>query len=116
MIFKPRTITGSVKALYYWKSRITGGITARFASKANGEGFVYNATGVYTDTGISGTIQNYTSYLNGYLDLGLYGEYAVDRMVSVYGRISNLLNQKYYGNTLVPVSGLYATIGLIINL
>ena len=117
LIAMPRKVTADVKALYYWKSRIVGGITLKAASRADVKGDVLYRYTVdnATSTGTPHTTKC-TGYFEGYLDLGLYGEYAVDRMVSVYGRLSNLLNQKYYGNTLVPVSGLYATFGLIINL
>lgn len=114
LIAMPRKVTADIKALYYWKSRIVGGITLKTASRANVKGDLFYVLNNNTASYLLTT--KCTGYFEGYLDLGLYGEYSVDRMVSVYGRICNLLNQKYYDNTLVPVSGLYATFGLIINL
>lgn len=121
IIFKPRKVTAEIKAMYAWKSRIRGGISARFASKSefDGESMTPGMLRYSFNTGAA-TMEKIQikskGYINGYVDLGINGEYTVDRMVTVYGRISNLLNQKYYSNTLVPVSGLYATLGIIVNM
>ena len=118
LIFKPRKVTADIKAVYSWKSRIRGGVSVRFASKLEFDGESMSPTGLVSyNTQTMVNIQvKCKGYADGYVDLGLFGEYAVDRMVTVYGRINNLLDQKYYGNTIVPVSGLYATFGIIVNL
>lgn len=100
MLVKPRSFRFDGRALYYWKSRVCAGITANYASKAESLTF----------------IEAYKPYLGSYLDLGLYGEYYLDRKTGVYAKVGNLLNSKIYDDYLMPRSGMYLTVGLIVKM
>lgn len=101
MLIRPRRLVTSVRAIYFWKTRISGGITATLASKAKCEkAFEQYATGS----------------LPAYIDLGLYGEYKFDAQTTFYARIGNIFNSRIYDNSLIPQSGQYFTTGIIFNL
>lgn len=109
-VFTPRAFTAKLQAMYFWKSRIKGGVTATFGSRIKG-------TVDAEDAGYGGPWGILPKEgFDGFVDIALVGEYSVDRTVSVYGRVGNLLNKKYFNDNLVPVSGLFVTAGIIINL
>ena len=100
MLVKPRALKFDGRALYYWKSRVCAGITASYASKAESLTF----------------LDAYKPYFDSYLDLGLYGEYYLDRKTGVYAKVGNLLGSKIYDDYLMPRSGMYVTVGLIFKM
>lgn len=110
-VYTPRNFSADLSAMYFWKSRIKAGVTARIGSKIKGH--IENPA---VHQMLFGPNVAFNHSFDGYFDLGLYGEYKVDHMVSVYGRLSNLLNKKYMNDLMMPVSGLYLTAGIIINL
>lgn len=52
----------------------------------------------------------------GYVDLGIFGEYALTRNLSLWLRADNLLNKRIQRHVLCPDSGISVTAGIILNL
>ena len=92
-LFAPEMIHGNFRALYNWGGRIKAGVdlegvTARKAA---------------------------TVSMPGYLDLGLYGEYGLDRNVSAWLRVGNILNQTIQKYPLHAEQGIYFTAGILLH-
>ncbi|MBQ9185974.1 MAG: hypothetical protein IJ151_08925 [Bacteroidales bacterium] len=108
-VYSPRKLTVDLQAMYFWKSRIRGGVTARIGSGI--KGMIPDAL----SANINATVLPEAGF-DSFVDLGLVGEYSVDRTVSIYANVCNLLNKKYINDVMMPVSGLFVTAGLKINL
>ena len=56
------------------------------------------------------------AYIPGYVDLGVYSEVAVTRMLSFWIRGGNLLNMTIQHNPLYAEKGVNFTVGICLNL
>ena len=91
----PASLEASAAALYNWNNRIHVGIDCNFASgRASSAGFK-------------------TPW---YADLGVYGEYALNRKLSFWLRGGNLLNMEIQRNPLFAEKGINFTAGICLNL
>lgn len=92
--------TGWLKLSYNKMDRIMAGIRAEGALRRPG-GSVYELMDLY---------------IPGYLDLGLFGEYALTRSLSLWLRADNLLNANIQRHVLCPESGISVTGGIVFRL
>ena len=99
MVFAPSVFTGNLYASYTWIDRITAGVTAEFATRRTAWVSDYEACRV-----------------PGWFDLGVFGEYAVNRMMSVWLKGGNLLNTTLFR---VPLytdgSGIWFSAGVVLT-
>ena len=80
---------------YDWNSRINAGVDCNFATaRSSAAGF----------------------RVPGYADLGVYGEYALNRKISFWLRGGNLLNMEIQRNLLFAEKGINFTAGICLNL
>ena len=84
----------NVKAVYNWGRRIFAGLRINAATASESEDFT----------------------IDGFFDLGLYGEYKLNGLLSLWGQASNLLNHKIATAPTHIQSGLYLSAGLCLNL
>ena len=92
--FVPAAFTGDVRALLKWGDRIKAGADAAWSSPRAGT----------------------PGDLPGYVDLGLYGEFALNRTFGVWGRVGNLLNQTIQRVPFYAEDGIWFTGGIRLNL
>ena len=98
--FAPAPFKGNVSAYYLWGERLKAGLDADFSTARKSGNSVRDSRPVA---------------IPGYLDLGLYGEYAWSRKTGVWLRIGNLLNQTIQRIPFIAESGIYATAGIRLN-
>lgn len=97
-VFAPPLLSGTLRGSYTWNKRITAGLTVDFAS---------NRTAKLSDE---------TYYrIPGYADLGIFGEYQINRMLSAWLKIGNLLNSTNQVIPLYTCSGTYFTAGITLT-
>ena len=88
-------VEGDVAFAYDWNSRINAGVDCNFATaRSSAAGF----------------------RVPGYADLGVYGEYALNRKISFWLRGGNLLNMEIQRNLLFAEKGINFTAGICLNL
>lgn len=104
-LFQPAALTGDVSFEYNWNRRIYAGVDCRFATARHGS--VIDVTAAETV---------YEAKIPGYADLGIYFEFAVNRVFSVWARGGNLLNMSIQRNPLYVEKGINATVGICLNL
>ena len=86
---------GDVAFMYSWSSRINAGVDCNFAAgRSSASGFK----------------------VPGFADLGVYGEYALNRKISFWVRGGNLLNMEIQRNLLFAEKGVNFTAGICLNL
>ena len=97
-VFAPAAVTGGVKGTYNWKKRIYAGLSVDMssASKAVSGGNVYK--------------------IPGYVNLGLTGEYKLNRRVSFWIEGDNLLNHDVRISPLYSECGPSIIVGACLNL
>ena len=88
-------IEGDAAFVYTWNSRINAGVDCNFATgRSSAAGFK----------------------VPGFADLGVYGEYALNRKISFWIRGGNLLNMEIRRNLLFAEKGINFTVGICLNL
>jgi len=92
--FVPASFTGSARALYKWGGRIKAGADAAWSSRR----------------------ADVPADLPGYVDLGLYGEFALNRTFGLWGRVGNLLNQTVQRVPFYAEDGIWFSLGIRLNL
>ena len=92
---------------YNWRDRIRAGITADGALKRAGKA----PTASY---GTDGSVLDVT--IPAFVNLGLQGEFALTRQLSVWLQAGNLLNQNIQRHPLYPESGIRILGGVIFTL
>ena len=88
-------MSGTLRGSYTWNKRITAGLTLDFSS---------NRTAKVSD--------DIYYRIPGYADLGIFGEYQINRMLSAWLKLGNLLHS---ANQVIPLytnSGIYFTAGI----
>lgn len=103
----PPASTGSLQVLYNWRGRIMAGVTADGALKRKG-------TYLEAD-GLTETVKKEVT-IPAFVNLGLQGEFAMTRQLSVWARAANLLNKNIQRHPLYPESGIYLVGGIIFTL
>ena len=103
-LFAPAALTGDVSFEYNWSRRIYAGIDCEFSTAR---------TGLVKDVTAANA---YDAKIPGYADLGVYFEYACNRVLSVWARGGNLLNMTIQRNPLFAEKGASATVGICLNL
>ena len=93
-LFLPAALTADVSAEYNWKRRIYAGVDCELS------------------TARSGAVID----IPGFVDLGVYFEYVLNRRFSVWARGGNLLNMTIQRNPLYAEKGVSATVGICLNL
>lgn len=91
---KPADLIGNASFEYNWKRRVMAGVDCEFATGRRGDSPVA---------------------VPGYADLGIYGEYAFNRMLSFWLRGGNLLNMTIQRNVLFAEKGMNFTAGICLN-
>ncbi len=94
-VFAPALVSGTLRGSYTWNKRITAGLTLDFSS---------NRTAKVSD--------DIYYRIPGYADLGIFGEYQINRMLSAWLKLGNLLHS---ANQVIPLytnSGIYFTAGI----
>ena len=88
-------LEGDVACVYDWSKRVNAGIDCNFATgRSSAAGFK----------------------VPGFADLGVYGEYALNRKISFWIRGGNLLNMEIQRNLLFAEKGINFTVGICLNL
>lgn len=72
-VFKPAAVTGTIKGGYNWKKRIYAGLSVNMS------------------TNRTATLGNVTTKIPGFVDVGVWGEYKLNRRLSFWLNGSNLL-------------------------
>ena len=103
----PPASTGMLQVSYNWRDRIRAGITADGALKRAGKA----PTASY---GTDGSVLDVT--IPAFVNLGLQGEFALTRQLSVWLQAGNLLNQNIQRHPLYPESGIRILGGVIFTL
>lgn len=106
-VLKPSAFSGDVSFEYNWRKRVFGGIDCSFATYREG-----NWGESHTRTGDS-SIR--TMSVPGYVDLGVYCEYATSRDISFWLRAGNLLNMTIQRNPLYAEKGVNFTAGICLK-
>lgn len=88
-------VEGNAAVIYNWNGRINAGIDCNFA------------TGRVAESGFK---------VPGFADLGIYGEYALNKKLSFWLRGGNLLNMEIQRNLLFAEQGINFTAGICLNL
>ncbi|MBE6215233.1 MAG: hypothetical protein E7123_03270 [Bacteroidales bacterium] len=93
-LLAPSELTGDAEVLYNWRKRVYAGVDCQFAiARSNGNGMK----------------------VPGYADLGIYGEYAMNRNISFWLRGGNLLNMEIQRSLLFAEKGINFTAGICLN-
>ena len=103
-LYAPAALTGDLSLEYNWIRRLYAGVDCAFSSVRKGS--VYDFTAA----------QEYPSHIPGYIDLGVYMEYACSRSFSVWARGGNLLGMDIQRNPLYAEKGMSVTVGICLNL
>ena len=88
-------VEGNSAVMYNWNGRINAGVDCNFA------------TGRTSAAGFK---------VPGFADLGIYGEYALNKKLSFWLRGDNLLNMEIQRNLLFAEKGINFTAGICLNL
>ena len=94
-LFAPSEFKGDAEIVYNWKRRVRVGVDGEFATARK------NQTG---------------GKIPGYVDLGAFAEYAVNRKISVWLRGGNLLDMEIQRNLLFAEKGINFTAGICLSL
>lgn len=95
-LFAPAALKGEVSAEYNWKRRLYAGVDCGFSTPRKSSGMDFR--------------------IPGYVDLGIYCEYALNRKLSFWARGGNLLNMTIQRNPLYAEKGVAGTVGICLNL
>ena len=109
--FEPAKVSGFISGKYNWKKRIFAGVSAEFASKRDGRVATYSKDGPGT---VSVTMSD--ARIPGWMNLGVYAEFAFTRKLSFWLRGDNLLNADIQRIPLYTEGGIGATVGICLNL
>lgn len=109
--FEPAKVSGFISGKYNWKKRIFAGVSAEFASKRDGRVATYAKDGSGT---VSVTMSD--ARIPGWMNLGVYAEFAFTRKLSFWLRGDNLLNADIQRVPLYTEGGIGATVGICLNL
>ena len=104
-LFAPASLVGDVEFEYNWNRRIYAGVDCGFSTARHGTVTDMNSDEVVYDASIPG-----------YIDLGVYFEYALTRSFSFWARGGNLLNMSIQRNPLYVEKGVNFTVGICLNL
>ena len=96
----PPSKSAELAVRYNWHDRISFAVSAEGVDKRSGK--VANIADPVV--------------IPGFVNLGLQGEFALTRKLSVWAQAGNLLNQNIQRHPLYPESGIHFTGGLILNL
>lgn len=111
LCFEPAKFSGFVSGKYNWKKRIFAGISAEFASRRDGR-----MTLIYNDAAGMPDITFSAARIPGWMNLGVYAEFAFTRKLSFWLRGDNLLNADIQRVPLYTEGGIGATVGICLNL
>lgn len=92
--FTPAALTGDVEVLYSWRKRIYAGVDCGFSTAR------VNSCGLE---------------MPWYADLGIYGEYVMNRKISFWLRGGNLMNMEIQRDLLYAERGINFTAGICLN-
>lgn len=109
--FEPAKVSGFISGKYNWKKRIFAGVSAEFASKRDGRVATYAKDG---PGAVSVTMSD--ARIPGWMNLGVYAEFAFTRKLSFWLRGDNLLNADIQRIPLYTEGGIGATVGICLNL
>ena len=98
-VFAPSLFSGDIRAMYDWKGRIKGGVTAEFATARKAR---------YDDVT--------EAALPGYVDLGLEAVLRFNARIALWLRAGNLLNQTIQRHPLYAEDGIFLTGGIRWNI
>lgn len=101
-VFEPSLVTGTLKGTYNWMKRIYAGLSVDMAT--NREALV-DLEGV-----------NMTRIIPGYVNLGLWGEYRLNRRLSFWLKGYNLLGQEIRISPIYSEVGRSVTVGVTFNI
>lgn len=104
-LFAPAAVAGDFAFEYNWSRRIYVGADCAFSSRRKG-----SIVNLLDDKAVM------DAYIPGYVDLGVYSEVAVTRMLSFWIRGGNLLNMTIQHNPLYAEKGVNFTVGICLNL
>ena len=104
-LFMPAHLKGDVSFEYNWSRRIFAGVDCEFSTARLGTSWVRLIP-----------VGAYRERIPGYVDLGVYFEYAVNRSFSIWAHGGNLLNMTIQRNPLYAEKGLSLTAGICLNL
>ena len=109
--FELAKVSGFISGKYNWKKRIFAGVSAEFASKRDGRVATYSKDG---SGAVSVTMSD--ARIPGWMNLGVYAEFAFTRKLSFWLRGDNLLNADIQRIPLYTEGGIGATVGICLNL
>lgn len=107
--FTPSPITADAAFEYNWNRRIFVGVDCRYASSRK-------SVLTSTDSEISATFTPVKAVMPGFVDLGMYAEYATSRKLSFWLRGGNLLNMTVQYTPLYAERGINFTAGICLKL
>lgn len=107
--FMPSPLTADAAFEYNWNRRIFVGVDCRYASARK-------SVLTSTDSEISATFRPIDAVLPGFVDLGVYAEYATSRKLSFWLRGGNLLNMTVQYCPLYAERGINFTAGICLKL
>ena len=107
-VLKPAALTGNAAVEYNWKQRLVLGASCDFSDNVKGTFSVHEE-----GTDLS-SVQDVV--IRGYADLGLYAEYTTPRILTLWMKAGNLLNQAIQRTPLYSEKGVYFTLGISMNL
>ncbi len=96
-VYEPAMFSGELRLTYNWMKRVFAGLAVQGASSRSA------AASELPD-------------IRGYVDLGLYGEYRIDRMLGVWAHAGNLACMKIERHPGYVEKGPYLTVGLSLSL
>lgn len=97
-LFDLAVLTGTLKGSYTWNRRITAGLSLDFSS------------------GRTARVSDTLWYrIPGYADLGIFGEYAVNKMLDVWLKGGNLIHSTQQAVPLYGSGGIYFTAGVTLH-
>jgi len=105
----PALFSGNVRFRYNWNSRIYAGVYADFATERKGQTSGYYSTALPAAS-------YYSVSIPGWADLGLTGEYALTRKLSVWVQAGNLLGMSIQRNPGIAEKGTSVIGGVIFSL
>ncbi len=96
--FLPALLSGSVKGGYIWNKALTVGLSVDFSTSRR-----------------SPFAADHWYKIPGYADLGVFGEYQINRLVGVWLKGGNLLHSTNQALPLYTASGIYFTAGVVLT-
>ena len=97
-LFAPAVLTGSVKGGYIWNKVLTVGLSVDFSTRRTAR-----------------FAEDHWYRIPGYADLGVFGEYQINKLLGVWLKGGNLLHSTNQAIPLYTCGGIYFTAGVVLT-